>query len=99
MTLLDLKSYIDSPPARDVHIPMSEEEFVATVGDLKAEWANGEAIIMAPDDTDHADIKAWLGSVMRVYATARGLGRVFIDQVETRLPVRSHRVPDILFVS
>ena len=85
------------PPSRW----MSEEEFVrwAVANRVRAEWVDGEVIMMAPSNTDHADLNTWLSGLMRGYVEKRELGLIILD-VFTRLsePAPQLRVPDILFV-
>jgi Uma2 family endonuclease len=98
MTITDIPT-IDGRFAREeTHIPMTREEFYQWVGERKAEWAYGEAIFMAPDNTSHSSLNSWLGRVLGDFAEAKGLGEVFIDCMEAQLE-STDRQPDILFVS
>lgn len=80
---------------------MTFEEFLAwTHEDVRAEWINGEVIVVAPSNLDHQDLLDFLNDLVKTFARARGLGRVFFAPVLMRLPNRpSGREPDLLFVS
>ena len=81
---------------------MSEDEFIAwaTEHRVRAEWVEGEVIVMAPSNIDHADLNGWLYMLLREYVDRKDLGRVIFD-VFTKLtiPRRQLRVPDVLFVA
>src|SRR5687768_7703726 len=85
------------PPSRR----MSEDDFLrwALTNRVRAEWVEGEVIVMAPSNTDHADLNTWLAGFMRGYVEKRDLGLIILD-VFTRFnePAAQLRVPDILFV-
>ena len=100
MTLAELKQTpLRDAPEHELRIPMTEQEFVDSIGDLRAEWANGEAIVMAPENYDHVKIVQWLGSILEEFADQRGLGEVMVNNFESRLSAGSRRVPDIQFVA
>jgi Uma2 family endonuclease len=86
------------PPSRW----MSEEDFVrwAVANRVRAEWVEGEVIVMAPANLEHADLNGWVYMLLRLYVEKRQLGRVIFD-VFTRLavPRRQLRVPDVLYIS
>ena len=81
--------------------PMTEDEFVAWCDeDVKAEWVDGEVIIMSPASMRHQDIADWLVAILRFYVSAHRLGRVFGSEFMIRLgPIRRRRVPDVLFIT
>lgn len=82
---------------------MSEEEFVAwaVAGDVRAEWVNGEVILMSPVALKHVRISAWLQRVLGLYIEAKKLGEFLGPEFMVRLQHSgvSRRVPDLLFVS
>jgi Uma2 family endonuclease len=88
----------------DVPVPpsprMTEEEFVAWCDeDVRAEWVDGEVIVMSPDSYDNDDLQTWVAAVLRAYVEQKDLGRVFGPNLQVRLAdQRRRRVPDVLFV-
>ncbi|HXE53058.1 MAG TPA: Uma2 family endonuclease [Tepidisphaeraceae bacterium] len=80
---------------------MSEDEFVAWCGEKpRAEWVDGEVLMMAPVSFEHSDLNAWLLSIARVYVRARQLGTLIGPEFFVRLVAQKRRrLPDILFVS
>jgi Uma2 family endonuclease len=89
-------------PVAEVVLPqrMTEEEFVAWCDeDTRAEWVDGEVVMMSPMSDPHSDVVIWLGSVLEIFVEERGLGVVRIE-VQTRLgKLRRRRAPDIWFVT
>ena len=81
--------------------PMTEDEFVAWCDeDVKAEWVDGEVIIMSPASSRHVQIATWLIRVMGDFVEDRDLGAVLGTELMIRLGrQRRRRVPDILFVA
>jgi Uma2 family endonuclease len=79
---------------------MTEEEFVAWCDeDIRAEWIEGEVVMMSPMSDPHSDLVGWLGSLLRIFAEERDLG-VVRPEMQTRLAaLRRRRVPDIWFVT
>ncbi|HEY3319773.1 MAG TPA: Uma2 family endonuclease [Planctomycetota bacterium] len=83
---------------------MTEDEFVAwCTGKTKAEWVDGEVIIMAPASGEHVDFAWFLMTIMREYAEEKDLGLVRGTEFFVRLrgvdgKIR-RRIPDILFVA
>jgi len=83
-----------APPGR-----MSEDEFVAGCGEkARAEWVDGEVIVMSPVSVSHAQLNLWLAAVLRAFAERHALGTVLGPEVQIRLPNR-RRLPDLLFIS
>ncbi len=93
----------DDPPL-DVPLgppgKMTEEEFVAWCDeDTRAEWVDGEVIVMPPQNVDHSEESGWLEKVIGVFVEERGLG-IVLQEVAVRLPKRRRRrSPDLLFVA
>jgi Uma2 family endonuclease len=78
---------------------LAEDEFVAWCPErTRAEWVDGEVILMAPANIDHEDVSAWFLAVLRVYVEERKLGRVIGSNFWARLPGRL-RLPDLHFIS
>ena len=95
---------LHAPPVDDLKLAppgrMSEEEFVAWCDeDTRAEWVDGEVIMMSPRNVDHGDLLRWLLGVLGAFIEERNLGVVLPD-VQVRLATqRTRRVPDIWFIS
>ena len=84
------------PPDRK----LSEEEFLAWCDeDVKAEWVEGQVIVMSPANFSHANLTAFLLSLIRIWVEDRDLGVVLGPEFAVRLSPRSRRVPDVLFVA
>ena len=81
--------------------PMTEEEFLAWCDeDVRAEWVDGEVIIMSPSRLRHVDLINWLCTIMGLYARNRGVGKVVTNDYLVRLDERRvMRLPDVLFVA
>ncbi len=85
------------PPSRR----MTEQEFVAWCGeDTRAEWVDGEVVMMSPVNRHHARLQVWLVSVLEGFVGKHNLGEVLGPEFAVRLgdPPRL-RVPDLLFVA
>jgi Uma2 family endonuclease len=81
--------------------PMTEEEFLAWCDeDVRAEWVDGEVIIMSPSSLKHVRIINWLCAVMGLYVKARGLGEVLTTDYLVHLDGRRvMRLPDVMFIA
>jgi Uma2 family endonuclease len=68
--------------------------------DTMAEWVDGEVRMVSPASLHHADLAAFLVSVLRPWVEAHELGVVYTAPFQMRLPepLRRGREPDILFV-
>jgi Uma2 family endonuclease len=80
---------------------MTEEEFLAWVGEkTRAEWVNGDVIIMSPVNLEHDAIQGWLYRVVSEFVDERHLGRVCGSEVSIRLGSgRQRRLADLFFVN
>jgi len=96
--LLDLPSVGDLNPAPPGK--MTEEEFVTWCDeDTRAEWVDGEVVVIPPLSVDHGDLRTWLLAVLGIFVEETDLGEVLPD-VHVRLATqRTRRVPDIWFIS
>ena len=95
---------IESPPVGDMKLPpgrkMTEEEFVAWCDeDTRAEWVDGEVIMVSPVNVEHGDLSDWLTSVLRAFVEDRNLGKVLGDVQVRFASQRRRRAPDIWFLS
>ena len=80
---------------------MTEREFVEWVDDkTRAEWVDGEVIVMSPMSDDHDEFAFWLRTVVQSFVRYHDLGRVKGPDFMVRLPRRRRRrIPDLLFVA
>jgi Uma2 family endonuclease len=80
---------------------MSEEEFVEWCDDqTRAEWVDGEVIVMAPVSDEQGDLQGWLISLLRFFIEHRDLGVLRGPESQVRLGLqRRRRTPDVLFVA
>src|SRR2546422_10760762 len=80
---------------------MTEKEFVEWSGSeegIKAEWVDGDVIMMAPANFEHVDLNGWLYSVVRTFVEQRELGVVAGPEFMARFASRRcRRVPDLMF--
>jgi len=81
--------------------PITEDEFVAWCDeDVKAEWVDGEVIIMSPSSYRHVGLAGWLITVIGMYVEAHDLGEVLGPEFMIRFGARRRRrVPDVLFLA
>jgi Uma2 family endonuclease len=79
---------------------MSYEEFLAWCDeDTRAEWVDGEVVMVSPASDRHQDLSDFLVAVLRVYVETRRLGWVRSAPFQMRLArLARGREPDILFV-
>jgi len=98
------QSIRDAEPAQAAVPPsrrMTEEEFLAWCDeDIRAEWVDGEVIMMPPPSYQHVALQSWLANVLGLYVEKHDLGTLVGPQYQARLPERpSRRAPDVLFVA
>jgi Uma2 family endonuclease len=81
--------------------PLSFEAFLEWCDeDTRAEWVDGEVIMMSPASDEHQNISDFLIGVLRLYNEARQLGWIRSGPFLMRTIVRpSGWEPDILFVA
>ncbi len=81
---------------------MSEDEFVAwsMKENIRAEWVDGEVIVMSPTSFEHGDLFRFLFFVLGGFVENHDLGKVMGSELFVRLPKQKRRrLPDILYVS
>src|SRR5687768_16717845 len=80
---------------------MSEAEFLAWQDeDIRAEWVNGEVIVMSPASTKHVRLVGLLLQVIGIFARHYQLGEIFGPELQVHFEeLRRWRVPDLLFVA
>ena len=97
--LHDLAVELDGRPVPNLRV--SEAEFAALCDeDVRAEWVDGEVIVMPPVSGEHADISGWLYRFVADFVEERQLGLVRGPEFQVRLGAqRRRRTPDLLFVA
>jgi Uma2 family endonuclease len=88
---------LPSPPNQR----MEKEAFLqwALATEAKAEWVNGEVILMAAANRDHIECQRWFDWLLSTYVRRRKLGVVLFDMFLDLVGGRSAlRVPDLFFV-
>jgi len=97
----DADEFLDAPVPPSKR--MTEDEFVAWCAEnaeIRAEWADGEVIMMAPASYAHNDLGGWLYMLLRLFVERRDLGKVIGPEFMVRFATqRRRRVPDIHFIS
>ena len=80
---------------------MTEEEFLAWVDeDARAEWVDGEVIVMSPSSLRHVRLANWLVRVVSEFVERKSLGEILGPEFMIRLGAqRRIRVPDLLFIA
>jgi len=79
---------------------MTYEEFLDWAGDRRAEWVDGEVILMSPVSTRHQDYVDFLTGIIRHYVETLESGFVRSAGVQMRLSTRpSGREPDVIYVA
>src|SRR5437763_6718015 len=80
---------------------MTEREFVEWVdSNTRAEWVDGEVIMMSPVSSKHDNLQWWLRSLLQLFVDERDLGQVKGPDFMVRLPrQRRRRTPDVLFIA
>jgi len=79
---------------------MTEEEFEAWCDeDVRAEYVDGEVIVHTPVSTRYNDVMWFLGTLLNMFVSHHGLGRVYGPELQVRLRPGLRRVPDLLFVA
>jgi Uma2 family endonuclease len=93
-------------PLRTVDVPymiklygVTDEMFDEMVTeDTKAELFDGVMIVHSPATLEHDDITGFVRSLMRLFAEARGLGKVFGPDALVRLQPRRRFGADLFFI-
>lgn len=80
---------------------MTERGFIDwCTSETRAEWVDGEIVMMSPVGLEHADVFAFLFHLMRAFVDEHDLGKVLGEPYQVRLAkLKRRRSPDILFVS
>ena len=97
---MELMARTDLAPARAAPGDrISYEEFLERFHGQFAEWVDGEVFVMSPVTRRHAEITAFLVTLLRLYTKSHELGTVLAAPYQMRLEAqRTGREPDIVFV-
>lgn len=101
MATVQRNSELADPSAAKPHPGrrLSEKEFVAWCDeDVKAEWTDGDVVVMSPATLLHSRIARFLVSLLHEYGAKRKLGEALGPEFSVRLGAK-RRTPDVLFVS
>src|SRR5215208_6378733 len=81
--------------------PVSFEEFHDWLdGNTRAEWVDGEIILMSPSNNEHQFVLNFLNRLMTAFVEEHGLGWVYLPPFLMRLATRpSGREPDLMFLA
>ena len=80
---------------------MSWEDFLRNwPDDVRAEWVDGEVIVMSPSNIQHQRILSFLHELLTAFVRAHQLGEIVLPPFLMHLPTRpSGREPDLLFIA
>lgn len=94
--LKPIKDDVQPPPGRR----MSEEEFLVWCWpNTRAEWVDGEVIVMPPANYGHTDLNDWLVAILRIFLRCNDLGIALSRDFFVRFArQRRLRLPDVLVV-
>ncbi len=97
----EIKTQIPTMPVSSAPLPrMTYEEFLEWGDGIRAEWVEGEVIVMSPPSNPHQSLMAFLGALLLFFVEAKQLGRIFLPPFQMKLNTRpSGREPDLLFIS
>jgi Uma2 family endonuclease len=89
--------------AAAISIPagLSYEEFLEWLDeDVRAEWINGEIIVMSPASRAHQEVMSALASLVSAYVREKNLGTVYLPPFNLKPgPDLPGREPDLMFVA
>jgi Uma2 family endonuclease len=98
----EIKTQTPRPPVTQAPPPrMTYEEFLDWADeDTRAEWVDGEVIVMSPASLSHQQILSFLAALLQHFAEANELGLVLFAPFQMRLRARpSGREPDVIFIA
>jgi Uma2 family endonuclease len=98
--LSNLAIELDGEPVPGLRMTEKQfHEWYWRTENTRAEWVNGEVILLSPINIPEFRLNLWLFELVRAAAGPDG-GEVFGIEVQIRLPsVKQRRNPDVLFVS
>lgn len=87
------------PMEHSIQTKLSYEEFLRLYDeDIRAEWVNGEVILLSPASNRHQDLVRFLTVILNVYVEKHDLGVIRPAPLQMKLGL-SGREPDLLFVA
>lgn len=97
-SLSELAQEFDGQPVPGLR--MSEQEFHDWCDpDVRAEWVDGEVILLSPVNVPEFRLNLWLCNLLSMVA-GPDVGEVFGIEVQIRLPsIKQRRNPDVFFVA
>ena len=92
---------VDAPRRPPPPTPITFEEFLAWCdGETRAEWVDGEVVLLSPNSRTHQWTLDFLNDLVKTHVRTHRLGSVLFAPFLMRLPSRpSGREPDLLFVA
>ena len=92
----NVTSTAPSPPAK-----MTYEEFLAWAGDdVRAEWVDGEVILLSPASKKHQNLAGFLAALLRFFVEVNQSGVMLSAPFQVKLGSKlPGREPDILFIA
>lgn len=97
----ELKTQIPTSPVTPTPPPgMTYEEFLEWADGIRAEWVDGEVIVMSPASVAHQRILSFLAALLQHFVEANELGLILFAPFQMRLRTRpSGREPDAIFIA
>ncbi len=102
---MSISEQLPSPPHVSYLTPpryarMTEDQFLALCNDdARAEWVDGDLIMMSPVSSEQDDLNTWIASVMRGFVEQKKLGLVRGPNFTVRLADQQRRrIPDVMFI-
>jgi len=90
---------VSKPSGSSPYPRMTYEEFLEKCDATRAEWVDGEVIVMSPPSIRHQRIVGFLYALLQFFVESHELGVVFVAPFQMSLSFRpSGREPDVLFV-
>jgi len=89
------------PNESKIKTKLSYEEFLRQYDeDTRAEWVDGEVVLLTPASDRHQDLSDFLTAALRTYVEVKKLGIVRSAPFQMKLgPTLPGREPDLLFVA
>jgi Uma2 family endonuclease len=83
------------------HGKMAYEAFLAWADeDTRAEWVNGEVVLLSPPSNRHQLLVGFLSALLRIFSETHQLGTVLSEPFQMKTgPDLPGREPDILFIA
>jgi Uma2 family endonuclease len=97
--LAELAERLNGRPVPGVR--MTERQFVewSTPGALRAEWENGEVILMTTPSVTHAEWSGWIYRFLCGFAEFHDLGQAYLPVTVRLEELQRRRDPDVLFIA